>query len=73
MAQAIYILGERMKIKKGLRVSTSEFWYDLTDGGYLDPLQICENVEDAAKVKEAIGIILDFQESCEEQIVEFIQ
>ena len=62
-----------MKIKKGLDISTSDFWYDLTDGGYLPPEEICENPEDAKRVKEAIRIIKDFEKSCEEQIEDFIQ
>ncbi len=62
-----------MKIRKGLEISTSDFWYDLTDGGYLKPSAICENIEDANRVKEAILIIFDFQNSCEKQIEDFIQ
>ena len=62
-----------MKVKKGLEISTSEFWYDLTDGGYLKPEEICENEEDAKKVIEAIKTIEDFRDSCEEQIEGFIQ
>ena len=62
-----------MKIKKGLEISTGEFWYDLTDGGYIKPEEICENKEDAQKVNEAIKIIRDFEKSCEEQIEDFIQ
>ena len=62
-----------MKIKKGLEISTGDFWYDLTDGGYLKPDEICENPEDAKKVEEAVKVIKDFQDSCEEQIEDFIQ
>jgi len=62
-----------MEIKKGLDISSGEFWYDLTDGGYLDPDEICANKEDAEKVKEAIKVIKDFQDSCEEQIENFIE
>ncbi len=62
-----------MNIKKGLEVSSSDFWYDLTDGGYLNPRDICEKEEDAKKVEEAINIVKDFQNSCEEQIEGFIQ
>lgn len=62
-----------MKIKKGLDVTTTDFWYDLTDGGYLDPDEICENKKDAEEVKKAIAILQDFQNSCEEQIDNFIQ
>jgi hypothetical protein len=62
-----------MKIKKGLLISSFDFWYDLTDGGYLDPLGMCVNIKDAERVNKAIEIILDFQRSCETQIDNFIQ
>ena len=62
-----------MIIKKGLEVSTSDFWYDLTDGGYLKPNDICENSEDAKKVLDAIAVIKDFEKSCDEQIEGFVQ
>jgi hypothetical protein len=62
-----------MEIKKGLTISSSDFWYDLTDGGYLDPFKICKNKEDSEKVSAAIKIIKDFQSSCEEQIEDFTQ
>lgn len=62
-----------MKIKKGLEISTGDFWYDLTDGGYLNPNEICLNKKDAEKVEEAIEIIKDFKDSCEEQIEGFTQ
>ena len=61
-----------MKIKKRLSISSSDFWYDLTDGGYLKPEEICVDPNDAQKVNKAIAIIKDFQESCEEQIEGFI-
>ena len=62
-----------MDIKTGLDVSSGDFWYDLTDGGYLDPDEICAKKEDAEKVKKAIEVIRDFQNSCEEQIEGFEQ
>jgi len=62
-----------MKIKKGLKISTTDFWYDLTDGGYLDPMDICESQEDGEKVREAIKILCEFQTSCEHQIKDFFQ
>jgi len=65
--------GEDMKIKKGLDVHSGDFWYDLADGGYLDPAKICADKKDAAEVKKAIEVIKDFQTSCEEQIEEFVQ
>jgi len=62
-----------MQIKKGLDISTTEFWYDVSTGGYLDPYDICKTTEDANKVYEATLVLMDFQKSCEEQIEGFIQ
>lgn len=62
-----------MRIKHGLEISSSDFWYDLTLGGYLKPEEICESPEDAKKVKEAIDLLCDFESSCNEQIEGFEQ
>lgn len=62
-----------MKLKKGLQHSSSEPYYDLSEGGYLKPEVMCENTEDANKVIEAVEIVQDFLESCEEQIEGFLQ
>jgi len=62
-----------MKIKKNCKASTSDFWYDLTDGGYLEPKKICADPKDAERVLEAIKVVRDFQDSCENQIEDFIQ
>jgi len=62
-----------MELKKGLEITSSDFWYDLIEGGYLNPEEICKNKKDAEKVLQAIEIIKDFQKSCEEQIEDFIQ
>jgi hypothetical protein len=62
-----------MRLKKHLEFSTSDFWYDITDGGVLDPNQMCTNKIDAEKVVDAIEILKDFQNSCEDQIEGFLQ
>lgn len=62
-----------MKLKKNLEVSSSDFWYDLTDGGYIRPLEICADKKDAEKVIAAIKVIQDFCTSCEEQIEDFVR
>ena len=62
-----------MKIKEGCTASTSDFWYDLTSGGYLKPEDILENLEDIEQVNKAIDILRDFEDSCEEQIEDFTQ
>jgi hypothetical protein len=62
-----------MKIKENLQeVQTSDFWYDLSKGGYLDPEKLCENEEDAKKVREAIKVVEEYEESLEEQIEDFL-
>ena len=61
-----------MKIKEGLEVCSSDPWYDLEEG-YLKPEEICQNEEDVKRVKEAIEILIDFFDSCDEQIEGFLQ
>jgi len=58
-----------MQIKEGLKLVTSDFWYDLIDGGYLDPNEICKNKADAKKVNNAINTLIDFQRLCEDSIL----
>jgi len=65
--------GFEMKIKEGCTASSSDFWYDLTKGGYLKPEEILENNEDVEAVKNAISVLTDFEDSCEEQIEDFVQ
>ena len=60
-----------MKIKEGLEVSTGEFWYDLTDGGYIKPEEMLVDEKDIEAVKQAIKVIKEFESSCEEQIEDF--
>lgn len=62
-----------MKIKENLEIYTQDFFYDLTDGGYLDPFKICADTKDAQRVKEAVDVLMDFRRSCEDQIPDFIQ
>ena len=60
-------------VKDGVEVSTDDFWYDLTDGGYLHPERILVNQKTAEKVNEAILTLVAFKEACEEQIEGFIR
>ena len=62
-----------MKIKEGCTASSSDFWYDLSSGGYLKPEDILEDSNDIERVKKAIETIKDFEDSCDEQIEGFIQ
>lgn len=40
-------------------VATSDPWYDLTSGGYIDPAKLLEP-DDAQRVKEAADLIMEF-------------
>ena len=62
-----------MKIKDGCTASTNDFWYGLTDGGYLNPLEILENPDDTQEVINAITVLQEFKKSCLYQIEGFYQ
>ena len=62
-----------MELKKDASIQTSDFWYDLTDGGYIEPDNICEFQADADKVNSAVRVIIEFYQACEEQIPDFLQ
>jgi len=57
-----------MKIKKDYQVVSTDFWYDLTYGGYLKPDEILEDPEDARRVRDAVAVLWEFEKSCPEQI-----
>lgn len=43
--------------------SSNEFWYDLTDGGYIKPEQILEDQKQLKIVNDAIKVLWSFQEA----------
>jgi len=56
-----------MKFKKNAKtVHSSDYWYDLTDGGYIKPDELLEK-NDAQEVKEAINTIIAFFEQAENE------
>jgi flagellar motility protein MotE (MotC chaperone) len=58
-----------MKFKKDAEVTTSDFWYDLFDGGYIKPHKLLEDKSEADKVEEAMKTLEKFKESAYEQDV----
>lgn len=64
-------LTEGIKIKEGIELYSTDFWYDLSYGGYIDPMEICEDKNVAKKIKEAVKLIMAFEEACNEQIEGF--
>ena len=45
--------------------SSSGFWYDLTDGGYIKPEEILEDAEQLEKLEDAIEIVRSFEVALE--------
>lgn len=61
-----------MKIKANLDIHTANFGYDLLEGGYLNPKDICANEEDVIRVTNAIEVIREYYKSCCNSIEDFI-
>ena len=57
-----------MKLKKDTdKVPSSDPWYDLVHGGYLDPEELLSDPKDAKAVMDAAALIVEFFETvCEE-------
>ena len=60
-----------MKLKQNLEISTDDFYYDLFEGGYLNPEEMLISKDDVFAVVNARKIIENFKKSCEEQIEDF--
>lgn len=57
-----------MKFKEGATIETSEFWYDLMDGGYIKPEELLEE-PDAIRVRKAMRVLQEFYDEADEQEV----
>ena len=52
------------KLKKGINpeeYGVEDFWYDLTDGGYIDPEALLDNEKDIKEVREAIMVLESYE------------
>lgn len=47
---------------------TSDFWYDLVDGGYFNPEEFLDGQKDIDKVNEAIKVLEEYNELVAEEI-----
>lgn len=53
----------KFKFKKKLGpVYNEEFWYDLTDGGYIKPKDLLEDQKQIDKLQQAIDLVKDFED-----------
>lgn len=58
-----------MEFKKDAQITTSDFWYDIFDGGYIKPENLLKSPEDIKKVQEAIKTLKEFHDSAEKNDV----
>ena len=56
-----------MKFKKDAKIETSDFWYDLTDGGYIKPKFLLENLDDILAVEKAKNLLIEFRNQAKSQ------
>ena len=52
---------------EGVEVFTEEFWYDLTDGGYIKPENVLADEEQIAKLQAAIDLVRSFERAIDER------
>lgn len=56
-----------MKLKANLEpIASSDFWYDLIYGGYIEPGRILESETDETDVLDAIEILIKFKQTLED-------
>lgn len=53
--------------KEDVEVYTEEFWYDLTDGGYIKPENVLADEEQIAKLQAAIDLVRSFERAIDER------
>lgn len=56
-----------MKFKKGAKIETSDFYYDLFQGGYIKPSKVLKSKLDVELIEHAIKVIKHFEEEAEKQ------
>jgi len=61
-----------MKMNPDKNPYSLDFWYDLTDGGYLDPDELCADKADAERVKAAVHVLQEYMASIEEAYPNFL-
>lgn len=55
-----------MEFIKDAEITTSDFWYDVFEGGYIKPAKLLKSLEDVQRVQEAINTLREFHNSAEE-------
>lgn len=55
-----------LKFKKQETIYSSEPYYDLFDGGYINPFHMLKDVDEAQRVQDAITVVLNFLADAEQ-------
>lgn len=51
-----------MEIKENAEATaTSDFWYDLFEGGYLSPSKFLKNEDDVKKIEDARQLLMSYK------------
>ena len=56
-----------MKFKKDAKVKTYDFFYDLTNGGYIKPNELLEDEKDIERINEAIETLTEFRDEMQDK------
>ncbi len=59
-------MADKIKFKRG-KITTSDFWYDLTDGGYIKPSEIVLDPVLGKDLDEAVAKLRNFYNQLENQ------
>lgn len=54
------------KINAQKQGGSNNFWYDLTQGGYIKPEEVLKNIEQLVQLQKAINTVRNFELALEE-------
>ena len=58
----------KWKFKQGIapQGSSDGFWYDIGDGGYINPQEILDDTQQIQAVIDAVALLHDFEQAMED-------
>jgi hypothetical protein len=59
------IVGWKFKEDAEAQGSSAGFWYDVTDGGYINPAEVLADEDQIAKVNAAVKTLKSFEQALE--------
>lgn len=55
----------KLKFKKKIKVETSEFWYDISSGGYIKAEDFSDDPETIKAINDAVKLLQTLENKCE--------